>query len=242
MELEEPTLLCASDISKINLLFNSSKYRKGDYIFQAGASGDNIYLLNTGRIKLYRLSSSGKEITQWFCFPGEIFGLAELSSTKQRRIYAQCCEGCEVTTIPLTHFKSLLADSPEIAFQIVMQLSLRLKIVGDTLLNFATDDSRSRMIKLLIRLNMRFGKQYNSGSLIDIKLTHKEIADMIGSCRQTVTTLLGDLKRDGYLEFINHRIHIYSIQALEALLEPSHNNLKLEHRLLAQVETYQKAI
>jgi len=234
MELKEPTLLSKDDISQINFLFNSSAFDKDEYIFQAGTACNNIYLLNTGRIKLYRLSSSGKEIIQWFCFPGEIFGLAELSSSKQRRIYAQCCEECEVTTIPLAHFKSLLANSPEIAYQIVMQLSLRLKIVGDTLLNFATDNTRSRIIKLLIRLNMRFGKQYNNGSLIDITLTHKEIADMIGSCRQTVTSLMGDLKRDGYLELINHRIHIYSVQALEALLNSPHNNLKFENKLLAQ--------
>lgn len=219
MELNNTALLSHQ---KVNSSIPDSKitqFQKGDFVFQAGAPGKNIYLLNKGRIKLYRLAPAGKKVTQWFCFPGEVFGLAELPSKKERTIYAQCCESCEVSEIPLNKFKELLSSSPDIALQVIEQLSMRLKIVGDTLLNFTADDSRSRIIKLLVRLNTRFGVTRNNMRLIDVALTHKELADMIGSCRQTVTTVLGDLKREGKIEFVNHRISFRSPAVLEVLID-----------------------
>ncbi|GMR05459.1 MAG: Crp/Fnr family transcriptional regulator [Gammaproteobacteria bacterium] len=229
MKLNDSPLLSHEDIARISAI-TSSMYKKGAFVFQAGTPGKNIYLLNKGRIKLYRLSPTGKEITQWFCFPGEVFGLAELPSNKQRSIYAQCCENCEVTTIPLNQFKNLLATSPEIAIQVIEQLSLRLKIVGNTLLNVTADDSRSRIIKLLIRLSKRFGVECNNGILIDVVLTHKELADMVGTCRQTVTTMIGDLKRDGYIEYVNHLIVIHSMSAFEALTIPGQTNAPIVNK------------
>ncbi|MFV1993544.1 MAG: Crp/Fnr family transcriptional regulator [Acidiferrobacterales bacterium] len=219
MELNNTALLSHKKITSCIPGSKITQYQKGDFVFQAGAPGKNIYLLNKGRIKLYRLAPAGKKVTQWFCFPGEVFGLAELPSKKERTIYAQCCESCEVTEIPLKQFRDLLSSSPDIALQVIEQLTMRLKIVGDTLLNFTADDSRSRIIKLLVRLNTRFGVSRNNGRLIDIALTHKELADMIGSCRQTVTTILGDLKREGKIELINHRIGFRSPAALEALID-----------------------
>jgi len=195
----------------------SHTFKKGDYVFQAGTKKRNFYLLINGRVKLYRVSDLGKEVTQWFCFPGEAFGLSELQSSNQKTIYAQCSENSEVLSIPLNQFSRFLKHSPDIALQIIEQLSVRLKIAGDTLLNITSDDVRTRLIKLLARLNMRFGVKHKNGNLINITLTHKEIADMIGACRQSVTTALGELKDEGYIQILNHQFLIPEIKNLETL-------------------------
>ncbi len=179
-----------------------------------------------GRVKLYRVSSHGNEVTQWFCFPGEAFGLSELQSINKQTIYAQCCEHSEVLAIPLSKFTTFIKQSPDIALKIIEQLSVRLKIAGDTLLNMASDDVKTRLIKLIMRLNMRFGIEYREGILINVSLTHKEIADMIGTCRQTVTTALGELKKSGYIKIIDHYFFITSPDDFERLAESGNSNLR----------------
>lgn len=200
-------------------------FKKDDYVFQAGSIKKNFYLLLNGRVKLYRVSSIGKEVTQWFCFPGEAFGLSELKSTDHQSIYAQCCEKSDVLAIPLVKFNDFIKLSPEIALKIIEQLSIRLKITGDTLLNLTSDDVKTRLIKLLMRLNMRFGVEHKKGILIDITITHKEIADMIGACRQSVTTALGELKDSGDIKIINHFFYIPSPIKFERLAGIQQHNV-----------------
>jgi len=204
-------------LNRIKTYSNMHFLGKGDFVFQAGTIKKHFYLLLKGRVKLYRVSSAGKEVTQWFCFPGEAFGLSELQTTVHQTIYAQCCEKSEVLAIPLNKFSLFIQQSPDAALKIIEQLSMRLKITGDTLLNFTSDDVKTRLIKLLIRLNMRFGVKSREGVLIDIVLTHKEIADMIGTCRQSVTTALGELKVSGNINIINHQFFIPSLSNLEKL-------------------------
>lgn len=192
-------------------------YNKGDYIFQAGADKKNFYILLSGRIKLYRVSSQGREVTQWFCFPGEAFGLSELQSSNQQSVSAQSSEISEVLSIPLNQFNKFILRFPEVALQIIKQLSVRLKIAGETLLNLTADDVKTRLIKLIMRLNMRYGVKYRKGMLINVVLTHKEISDMIGSCRQTVTSLLGELRTAGYIKMIDQHIFIPSPDSFERL-------------------------
>ncbi len=204
-------------LNKFKDYSTTTTYKKNQFVFQAGAIKKKFFLLLNGRVKLYRVSPHGKEVTQWFCFPGEAFGLSELKASVQQSIYAQCCEQSDVLIIPLNKFNQFIKQSPDIALQIIEQLSIRLKITGDTLLNLTSDDVKTRLIKLFIRLKMRFGIEYNKGVLIDVAITHKEIADMIGACRQTVTTVLGELKDAGDIKIIKHYFFIPSQSNLEKL-------------------------
>lgn len=208
-----------NNLEKFKPFSSLHTYNKGDYIFQAGSLKKNFYLLLSGRVKLYRVSSHGREVTQWFCFPGEAFGLSELQSVNKQTVSAQSSEGSEVLSIPLNHFNQLILQSPETALQIIKQLSIRLKIAGDTLLNLTADNVKTRLIKLIIRLNMRYGIEYKKGILINVVLTHKEIADMIGSCRQTVTSLLGELKTLDCIKIVDQHIFIPSPNTFEKMIE-----------------------
>jgi len=199
---------------------SSTHFKKDSFIFQAGTTDNNIYILKKGLIKLFRLSPEGRELMQWFIFPEEIFGLAEFPALGHRSVYAQCCEDSEVAVLSQNKFKQFLITSPELAIQVIEQLSTRLKIVGDTLLNITSDDVRSRIIKLLLRLSMRFGKECKEGVLLDVHLTHKELADMVGTCRQTMTTILSQLKKENHIKLQGRKIVVPSIIVLEQMVNP----------------------
>ncbi len=183
-------------------------FTKGDFIFRAGDTSQHVYLLLKGRIKIYQPSTAGKEAILWFCFSGELFGLAEAARGGERVVSAQACDNSEVLCIRQEHFTAFLETHPQTSLVIVQVLACRLRVLGDVLINLISDDVRTRILKMVLQLSSRCGIPSPHGLCLDITLTHQEIADMIGTTRQTVTTTLGQLEREGLLAFNQHKIHI----------------------------------
>jgi len=195
-------------------------YRRHDAIFHAGSPGENVFILIDGRVKIFAISPIGKSIILWFCFPGEIFGLAEMARAGRREVDAEACAESDVLVVPRENFQAFLGSHPKAALRVVDLLSCRLRALGDMLLNLTTDDVLTRVIKLLVRLSVRYGKPHApNGMLLDIHLTHQEIADMIGTSRQSVSTVLSQLRRHGLLCTKNHTIQIEDTGLLEQLAD-----------------------
>lgn len=188
------------------------------FIFQAGSPGQNVYLLTRGRVKIFGLSPAGKMVLLWFCLPGEVFGLAEVPRGGPREVYAQACTECEVASLSQPAFKQFIGAHPQVAMLVIELLACRLRVLGDMLLNLAADDVTTRVLKMLMRLSARYGRETSGGIRLDIHLTHQEIADMIGATRQTVTAVLGDLRRQGAVHVEDHCICIESQELIESML------------------------
>lgn len=199
-------------------------YRKSEIVFQAGSPGENVYILTRGRVKIYALSPVGRTVILWFCFPGEMFGLAEMARAGRREVYCEACADSEALVIPQRKFKTFLESNAQAMMLIVDLLSCRLRGLTDMLLNLSADDVMTRVVKLLIRLSARYGKPLSpTETLVDIHLTHQEIADMIGTTRQSVSTVLNTLKREGLLCMRKHCIHIQNDKRLEDMASTSHS-------------------
>lgn len=183
-------------------------YARNEHVFKGGSPGRNVYLLAEGRAKIYKLAASGREVILWFCLPGELFGLAEFCRGGPREVFAQLCTDAKVCCISREAFAEFLRDRPDSALQIVDLLSCRLRVLGDILLNLASDDAGSRVMKLLLRLAARYGQAQGGTVCLDLPLTHQEMADMVGATRQTVTQTLGRLRRSGALRLEQHRFYL----------------------------------
>lgn len=183
-------------------------FEKGKFIFSAGESCHHVFLLLSGRIKIYQSSTIGREAILWFCFAGELFGLAEAARGGGRMVSAQACDACEVLCIRQELFTAFLETHPHTSIVIVQVLACRLRVLGDVVINLISDDVRTRILKMVLQLGSRCGIPSIQGLCLDIVLTHQELADMIGTTRQTVTTTLGQLEREGLLTIDHHKIHI----------------------------------
>lgn len=204
--------LSTPDRDKLFEIGSKKSYSKDDMLFHVGSKSDDVYILLDGRVKIYELSSEGKEVILWFCFSGEIFGLAEVIRREHREVNALACSPVEVLSIKHEDFQHYLRTHPDVSQVVIELLSGRLRELGDVLLNLASDDVTSRVIKLITRLGARYGKPYQKGVFLDIPLTHQEMADMIGTSRQTVTTVLGNLKKQGVLRTEQRNIYIQNAQ------------------------------
>lgn len=211
--------LAPGDHDALLQLAERKRFSKGDFVFCAGDPGKNVYFLLGGRVKIYELSPLGREVILWFCFPGEIFGLAEVARGGGRVVYAQACEDSEVLAVSQKQFRAFLKAHPDVAFLSMQVLASRLRVLGEVLANLVSDDVNTRVAKLILRLGARYGKRVGKEIHLDIPLTHQEIADMVGTTRQTVTAVLGQLKRQGVLSIDSHRIQIESEELLSEMTQ-----------------------
>jgi CRP-like cAMP-binding protein len=164
---------------------------------------------------LRRLSKCHSELILWFCHPGELFGLAR-SAGDQHDIYARACEPVEVLTFPRERFREFLSAYPAAALHVVDMLSRRVRTLSDTVQSFAAACVTVRVVNLLQRFGDCHDHHGDGTMTCEIPLTHQDIADMIGCCRQSVTETLGQLKRSGAIVCERNRVRIIDAKALKA--------------------------
>jgi CRP/FNR family transcriptional regulator, cyclic AMP receptor protein len=204
--------LAPADRADLLQLATRRALTRGELVFKAGSAGDYVYFLESGRVKIYHLSPSGKEILLWFCIPGEIFGLAEVCHGGGRQVYAETCEPSQVLSVRQDDFQKFLATHPLAALLVNDVLACRLRNLGNIIQSLVASDVNERVTQLIVRLAATHGqKNQNGDTAIDIRLTHQEMANMIGTTRQSVTSALNRLRRQGVLEFdTNHHILVHS--------------------------------
>ena len=100
-------------------------------------------------------------------------------------------------------------------------MSSRLRCLSETLANVAGEPVQTRLARLMFWLCARYGRREGDSVVMNVHITHQEIADMVGTSRQTVTTVLSTLKRQGVLSIDNRRIHIESEELLNELTNGS---------------------
>ena len=210
--------MSAQDADDLGRIAQLQHYAKNEFIFHAGALDKNVYFLRSGRVKIYQPTDCGKEVILWFCFPGEMFGFAEVAQGGGRVVNAVAGEPSAILRISQTQFTAFLQTHPAVSLLVMQVLSCRLRILGEVLVNLVNDDAQTRIMKLILRLGARYGVRVGSDELhLSIALTHQEIADMVGASRQTVTSVLGQLQRRGLMRLENRRIHIESPELLEEI-------------------------
>jgi len=195
------------------------------HLFRAGDLSNDVYIVAGGCIRLFQISSAGKETILWFSFPGEIFGMAELSRGNGRQIHAVANEATQVYSISRKDFTNFLGAHPEAAMKAIGILSARVRALGHILVGLASDNVETRIARLLMRLaaassGTRCCTGTSDGELcVNVRMTHQDIANLIGASRQTVTTTLVHLRKQGAVRMVKHHIHIVRPDHLRHLLE-----------------------
>lgn len=196
-----------------------------DHLFHAGDRSNDVYIVASGCIRLFQISSTGKETILWFSFPGEIFGMAELWRGNGRQIHAVANEATQIYSISRKDFTNFLGTHPEAAMKAIGILSARVRALGHVLVGLTSDNVETRIARLLMRLaaassDTRCCAGSSEGELcVNVRMTHQDIANLIGASRQTVTTTLLHLRKQGAVRMEKHHIHIVRPDHLRRLLE-----------------------
>lgn len=189
-------------------------------IYLPGDRSDKVYLLKKGRVKVSRLSEDGREMTMIILEPGEFFGESALYTDQQTRsTMAEALDDAIICTIYREEFEALLREEPNLALRVTKAIGRRRREIESRLEDMVFRSVPSRLAHLLLKLADQYGREKSQGTLLDVTLTHLEIANLIGSTRETTTTQLNNLKRDGLINIKKRNIYILDKIGLEDLAE-----------------------
>ncbi len=181
---------------------------KGYHIFSAEESGDNVYLIQEGAVKIYDLAESGKESIFWFRYAGEFFGLADALAGQSRTCFAEAVEPSTILVVRREVFEEMLERNPRLALITIKILSSRLRRLGEDLKALHSQDLKGRLAQLLLNLGSVCGTERSGRISIEKKFTHQDLADMIGATRQRVTETLNEFSREGLIQVAEKTISL----------------------------------
>lgn len=198
------------EIEELTEMFKIAAFDKKRRVEFADFSNDYIYMVKTGQLKVSYASPDGKEIIVALLNPGDIYSM-------HSEAIGVALEPTELMYIEAEKFKDIIIGSPLIAVNMVRILGNILKDTNDVLLNVAFKEVNSRLAALIMKISRQHGIVTEEGLLVQIDLTHEEIANLINSTRQTVTTILNRFEKAGMIESRRKRILIKEVKKLEEL-------------------------
>jgi len=179
-------------------------YPKNTILISKGDQSDQLFVVLKGKLKVSITDASGKEIIMSLLGAGDYFGEMAMIDGESRSATIVTTQASEVLTISRDDFHRTLMSSPELMFELLKVLARKVRIATDKLESLAFEDVYGRLVKLLIQL----ARPHEDVWIVEDRLTHQEIANMIGSSREMVTRILKALTSGGYISIDRKRITI----------------------------------
>jgi CRP/FNR family cyclic AMP-dependent transcriptional regulator len=190
---------------------------KGETLYLQGSSDKNIYLLKKGAVKITKLTPQGNEIILDIFAGGSMFGEMSVIDPQERDESAVVVENSLLCIMKKDDFERLIQMVPGLSVRMTKMIGLKRWKIENKLLDLLYRTVEQRLAKTFLNLLEDFGVPHRNGYLLQIKLTHKDYADLIASTRETVTTTLNKMKNEGLIEFEDKYIVIKAQDKLAAL-------------------------
>ncbi|MCV9386767.1 Crp/Fnr family transcriptional regulator [Reichenbachiella ulvae] len=193
----------------------TKEYSKDELIYENGHVSDKIYLIEEGSVKIAKSEKGGKEVVKSILNPGNVFGEKALSGESHRTEYAQVVTAD--TRVKVFMVEDVLIASRQNAQlnqKVIDILAKKLESLEKRLESITSKDSRTRVVDFLRDLALENGQKVGFETLIKNNFTHKDIASLTGTSRQTVTTTLNHLKEQNIINFDRRRILIRDMDLL----------------------------
>ncbi|MNR16946.1 Anaerobic regulatory protein [compost metagenome] len=193
--------------------------KRGTILFKEGDIGEELYLIQSGVVKIYRLDEA-KEVTLALFRDGDFFGeMSLLSSGMTRSATAETMDSCTLYVLNRTSFAAFMEKSPRLCLKLLETTMQRLRHANDQIYDLTFLGVRSRIIKTIIRMSEQHGISTPQGLLINVKLTHQQLANLVGTVRESVTKVLQELLDDQLIFIDKKLITIRNIEAIQAELK-----------------------
>ncbi len=192
---------------------------KSQPIYFAHDPSNSIFFLKKGRVKLTRTSQDGKQMTIALINPGEVFGEMSILDAGQRTDYAIAMDNCLICAISKQDFREFVEKNPGLNLKITKLIGFRLKKYSERIEDLVFKDATQRVVSFLLSLAEEQGKVVGEEIFVKPFLTHQDIAEITACSRQTVNSILTDLREKGVINFDRKKLIIKDKSELNKLLE-----------------------
>jgi CRP-like cAMP-binding protein len=172
---------------------------RGECIFSEGDPGNQLYVIRQGKVKISLSGPEGRENMLAVLGPGEMFGELSLFDPSPRTANATAITDTEVLCLPHDALRGWLTSSPTVAPQLLQALAQRLRRTNEQLADLVFSDVPGRVAKTLLTLADRFGTPDPNGVRVTHDLTQEEMAQLVGSSRESVNKALADFSSRGWI-------------------------------------------
>jgi CRP-like cAMP-binding protein len=187
------------------------RLRRRQRLAFSGQEDDAVFLVKSGRIKISYLSEEGRELTVMVLYPGQLY-------SRHSEATVTALDDCELWIFLMPVFKQILAADPAIPLRLIRILGHILRKTNDALQNLAFREVSSRRAKFLLGQASENGAPAADGRAFSLRFTHEEIANIIGSTRQTVTSILNRWDKNKIIAAGRHQVVILDRARLEEML------------------------
>lgn len=208
-------ILCPRKTPGLEEKHNPNVYGKDEFIYFPDEQSMNIYMIADGRVKIGSYGDDGKEIVKAILSKGEIFGELALAGEEKRNDFAQAMNAStRVCPMTVDNLKDLMKDNQELSLKIFRILGWRLRKMERRIESLVFKDARTRIVEFLREMAEEKGQKVGFEMMIKSHLTHKDIASLTGTSRQTVTTVMNELREENIINFDRRRILIRDMAKL----------------------------
>ncbi|HEU4964522.1 MAG TPA: Crp/Fnr family transcriptional regulator [Bacilli bacterium] len=198
--------LSDEEIDQLGRNANPTQIPKREYIFTPENPSNKVYMLKSGRVRISRLSETGKHFTLVILEPGDIFGESALFDDSPRPNFAEALDDAQICAIDIREFEKVALTNPKVSLRIAQIVEHRLSEAQEQIENLVFYDVQTRLARLLLKLADIHGERTDKGVRISIKLTHEDIASLIGSTRETTSKILNEFKAKGWIDVEKRQI------------------------------------
>lgn len=224
-KLRSDRLFCdlpAGALQSFESIKYATAYPKGAVLFVEGQAPRGIYVLCKGRVKLSICSTDGKTLILKVAEPGEVLGLSASVSGKAYELTAETLDPCQVNFVKREDFLRFLKEHGEACLRVAEQLSEKYNAACHEIRSLGLSHSAAeKLAKLLLDWSTKNGEAAKVEPRLKLALTHEEIAQMIGTSRETVTRLFADLKKRQIVQAKGSTLLIRNKAALKQIASAS---------------------
>ena len=196
--------LPAEGLRQLSLYGVARTYPKNTILIHEKDQGESLYVILSGKVKIYVSNEEGKEIILNILNPGEYFGELELIDTGPYSASVMTLERSQIYMISRAGLHYYLLEYPTIALELLHSLALRIRLLTESVKSFALDNVYQRVIRTLLNLATE-----RDGTLaIEQRLTQQDVADRVGASREMVSHILKELNAGGYIKIKDRKITI----------------------------------
>ena len=204
--------LSSQELEELDRMTAMSTCRRGKVFYTPGETGEVLFILKRGRVNLYRINSDGKKLVTSTIGAGTVFGEMSLVAQGMHDTFAEAAEDCTLCVMSRSDVEHLLLSKPRVALRFMEMIAARLKDVETRMETVAFKSVPTRIATFLLQLAGEEGSKIEG-------VSHQDLADMVGTYRETVTRILNEFRGKGYIELGRLNVAILDQDALQAIAE-----------------------
>ena len=201
---------------KMSTKAKHTKMKKNEYIYFPEDPSSSIFFLKKGRVKIGSYSDNGKEIIKAILNPGEVFGELSLVGQEKRNDFAIALDNnLVVCSLGMKDMEEMIEKNPLIGIKVTKLIGFKLQKIERRFESLVFKDARTRIVDFIVDLGQEKGKAIGKEILVKHNLTHLDMANLTATSRQTVTTVLNELKEKNMIHLERNKFLIRDIDSLK---------------------------